>query len=41
KGGTGLGLTIVRNIIEMHGGKIKFENRKEQRGLRVTLMFKV
>lgn len=36
-GGTGLGLWITRNIIEMHGGGIEIENRKEGRGLRVAI----
>jgi signal transduction histidine kinase len=35
-GGTGLGLTIARNIIEQHGGTITLANRKEG-GLEVKL----
>ena len=35
-GGTGLGLTIARNIIEQHGGTIALANRKEG-GLEVKL----
>jgi len=38
-GGTGLGLTIAKNIVEMHKGTITIENRKGGRGTRVTLMF--
>lgn len=36
-----MGLSVVRNIIEMHGGKIKVENRKEASGVKATVMFKV
>lgn len=39
-GGIGLGLTVSRNIMEIHGGKILVENR-EQSGVRATLIFKV
>lgn len=37
-GGTGLGLPIVKSIIEMHRGNILIENRKEG-GARVVLWF--
>jgi signal transduction histidine kinase len=36
-GGTGLGLTIARNIAEQHGGSIALSNHVEG-GLEVTLM---
>jgi PAS domain S-box-containing protein len=39
-GGTGLGLLIVRNIVELHNGKIAVENRPEGRGVKVILDFK-
>ena len=39
-GGTGLGLSVVRNIIKMHNGKIEIENRKKG-GVKITVIFKV
>ena len=35
-GGTGLGLSVVKNIIDMHNGKIEISNR-ERGGVRVVL----
>ena len=40
KSGTGLGLTITKNIVELHNGDIKIES-KEGRGTKVSLIFPV
>jgi len=38
--GTGLGLTVAKSIVEMHGGQIQIRNRKEG-GAAVTVLLKV
>jgi signal transduction histidine kinase len=39
-GGSGLGLTIVKNIIDMHGGKINISNKKNGHGVSIMVLFK-
>jgi len=38
-GGSGMGLSVVRNLMNIHGGSVKIENRKDRKGARVTLAF--
>jgi signal transduction histidine kinase len=39
--GTGLGLSVSRNIIELHRATIKIANRKGIRGASVTIAFPI
>lgn len=39
--GTGLGLSVSRNIIELHRGTLNIGNRKDKRGAVVTISFPV
>jgi signal transduction histidine kinase len=39
--GTGLGLSVSKNIIELHGGTIKIDNRTDARGAVVTITFPI
>ncbi len=41
RGGSGLGLSIVRNIIDMHGGRISVNNRRDSRGVTVKIVLGV
>lgn len=38
--GIGLGLTIVRKVVELHGGNVILENRSNSQGAKVTIRLK-
>ena len=40
KGGTGLGLSVVKSIIDMHKADIRIANKKQMSGVLVTLILK-
>jgi PAS domain S-box-containing protein len=40
-GGLGLGLAIVRHLVELHGGKVEVKNRGEQSGAEFTVSLPV
>jgi PAS domain S-box-containing protein len=39
--GTGLGLTVVKKIIELHRGDLKIQNRGDEEGVRVTITLRI
>jgi signal transduction histidine kinase len=39
--GTGLGLSVSKNIVELHGGTIMIRNRTDARGAAVTITFPI
>jgi signal transduction histidine kinase len=39
--GTGLGLTICRNIVDLHNGTIKIDNNETEEGITVTVRFPI
>ncbi|HIE25818.1 TPA: GAF domain-containing sensor histidine kinase, partial [Candidatus Poribacteria bacterium] len=41
EGGTGLGLTICRNIVDLHKGSIYINNNKTEKGVAVTVRFPI
>lgn len=41
QGGTGLGLSMIKNILDMHGVSVEIKNRDKAQGVKVTVMFKV
>jgi len=40
-GGTGLGLSVVRSIMQIHNGRIDISNKQDASGVRATLVFKI
>ena len=39
--GTGLGMTVVKKIIDLHGGVVRVRNREDRSGLSVKLMLRI
>jgi signal transduction histidine kinase len=37
---TGMGLTVARKLIDLHGGVLELTNRKDQSGLCVTILLR-